>query len=602
MSLRGAACIVFGVLGVTAACGGSEAPGGSGTAGSKADAGDGGDDRGGASPGGKGGSTGGSDVGGEGGGGDGMGGAPQAGAGMGLAGAGQPSDVEPRAVTFEVVASEEVRPISPLIYGANLDSVDCADSKARFTFCRRRSAAWSTYNWENNASNAGAGDCNENNDALSASATPGAAMTDLIELAEGAGAATVLTLPMLPYVAADKNGGSAAPGCSGDVANTADYLATRFKQNRARKGSALSLVPDTGDQFVNGDELVAFLHDGYPDSTLLFGLDSQTELWEIEHPRVRTTPLGYDELIALSVEYATMVKDTWPEAEVIGFGGYGYLAALSLQLSPDAETQGELWSYYLSQLRQASENDGRRLVDYIDLHWFSEVHAEDQRIILEASGPESVAARVQATRSLWDPDYVEPNSFISNVNGGQPIELLTWLGEAIDDHYAGTKLAISEWSFGGGRNISGAIAAADALGIFGRYGVALAGAVSFSPQDEPYLLGAFQAYRNYDGNDGAFGDTSVLATSSDVELGSVYASVDQADPTRLVIVAINRYAGELVTTLSIDSDTAYTSVTPYRIFDGQPEPLVGAASAAVSANTFELTIPPYSIWVLVPSS
>jgi hypothetical protein len=510
----------------------------------------------------------------------------------GGAGAGSTDD----SVELEVVAGADVHPISELIYGANMDGLACDDEKARFTFCRHRSPAWSTYNWENNASNAGRGDCHENNDALSAKTAPGAAVTDLIGKAALASAATVVTVPMFDYVAADANGGDAE--CSGNVTNSANYLTTRFKQNRALKGSALSLTPDTADAYVNQDEFVAFLKAGYPDAKLLFALDNQPELWWYEFEPLRGTKLTYDEQVAYSVDYAKMIKATWPGADVIGLVGYGYLAAKDLQESPDYALKGEFYGYFLEEMKKAGGDT--RLLDYVDLHWFSELYPDGKRVIGEDATEASVVARVQAPRSLWDPNFVE-TSWITGANGGKPIELLPWLQGFIDDRYPGTELAISEWSFGGGKHISGAIAAADTLGIFGQRGVGLAGVVSFSSDEEPYLVGAFQAFRNYDGEGSAFGDTSVAAKSSNVALASIYASVDSENGSRLVLVAINRHSAALTAKLAIDHETEYGSLETYVISDGHPEPVPGDAVEAVSANHFELTLPAYSVSVLVPS-
>jgi hypothetical protein len=527
-------------------------------------------------------------------------------AGTGGAASEDPEDpvpTDPAPVSFTVVADEGVRPISPLIYGANMAGLVCNDAKARFSFCRHRSAAWSSYNWENNASNAGSSGCNENNAALAESTAPGAAVTSLLEQAASVDAATIVTLPMLSLVAADVAAGSAAPDCSGDVSKSANYETTRLKQNRLNKGSTLSLVPDVDDAFVNQDEFVSFLSNyvdqQLPGSALLFGLDNQVELWHLEHPRLRATRITYDEQVQLSTDYAKMIKDIWPDAEVMGFGGYGYLAALSQQASPDFDEKGEFWSYYLSAMKAAEEADGRRLIDYVDLHWFSEIYADEQRVIGEGTTFQSVLNRVQGTRSFWDPDYVE-GSWITGLTGGEPIELLTWLRGAIDENYPGTKLALSEWAFGGGTHISGAVVAADALGLFGQRGVDLAGVVSFSPDEEPYLIGAFQAFRNYDGEGAAFGDTSVSATTSNAHHGTIYASLDEADPSRMVLVAINRRAGELTTTLTIDHDTQYTKLVPYKIYDGQPEPELGDELTTSTPNHFEFSLPGYSVWVLVP--
>jgi hypothetical protein len=512
-----------------------------------------------------------------------------------------PVPTDPQPITFTVTADQDVHAISPLIYGANMDGLSCADSKARFSFCRHRSPAWSTYNWENNASNAGFSNCNENNAALSAKTTPGAAVTDLIDQAVTAEASTIVTVPMLHVVAADKNDGDAA--CSGDVSATANYLTTRFKQNRLNKGAALSLTPNVDDAFVNEDEFLNFLLNYVtqqkPTAQLLFALDNQMELWNQEHPKLRTEPLDYAEEVQLSTDYAKMIKGAFPTAEVLGFVGYGWLAALSQQRSPDYLEEGEFWSYYLAAMKAASDTAGKRLIDYVDLHWFSEIHADGERVIYEGTSFQSVLNRVQGTRSFWDPDYIE-DSWITADNGGEPIQLIPWLKDAIADNYPGTKLALSEWSFGGGTHISGGVVAADALGLFGQKGVDLAGVVSFSPDQEPYMVGAFQAFRNYDGQGAAFGDTSVAATSSNAHHGTIYASVDSADPSKMVLVAINRRAGDLTTTLTIDHDTQYTKLTPYKIHDGQPEPTLGAVITTETANSFSFSLPGYSVWVLVP--
>ena len=49
--------------------------------------------------------------------------------------------------------------------------------------------------------------------------------------------------------------------------------------------------------------------------------------------------------------------------------------------------------------------------------------------------------------------------------------LIPWLKAKIAAHYPGTKLSFSEYTFGGGHDISGGVAEADALGIFGREGL-----------------------------------------------------------------------------------------------------------------------------------
>ena len=125
-----------------------------------------------------------------------------------------------------------------------------------------------------------------------------------------------------------------------------------------------------------------------------------------------------------------------------------------------------------------------------------------------------VAARKQAPRSLWDPTYTE-TSWITGCCSGGPIRLLPRLKDKIDANYPGTRLAITEYNYGAGNHISGAIAQADVLGIFGREGLFAANLWRLAANNS-FIYGAFEVFRNYDGANGSFGDTSIRATSSDV--------------------------------------------------------------------------------------
>ena len=89
---------------------------------------------------------------------------------------------------------------------------------------------WTAYNWENNASNAGSDWCFQNDGCCRRRTRRARRCSRPIDQATSAGAAAmVVTVPIVDYVAADKNG-----GC--DVRNSgANYLQTRFKQNRRRR-------------------------------------------------------------------------------------------------------------------------------------------------------------------------------------------------------------------------------------------------------------------------------------------------------------------------------------------------------------------------------
>ncbi|HEY2826503.1 MAG TPA: dockerin type I domain-containing protein, partial [Pirellulales bacterium] len=108
----------------------------------------------------------------------------------------------------------------------------------------------------------------------------------------------------------------------------------------------------------------------------------------------------------------------------------------------------------------------------------------------------------------------------------------------------------SEYEYGGGQNISGGVAEADVLGVFGQRGVYAAawwddGATHLNAQNQtveydPFVTSAFNMYLNYDGHGSKFGNTTIGASVSDAAKASVYASQDASNPNRVVIVLINK--------------------------------------------------------------
>jgi O-glycosyl hydrolase len=147
--------------------------------------------------------------------------------------------------------------------------------------------------------------------------------------------------------------------------------------------------------------------------------------------------------------------------------------------------------------------------------------------------------------------------------------------------------------------VSGAIAAADALGIFGVQGVGLAAYVSTSASDQ-FVSAAFNAFRNYDGAGAGFGDTSVSATTNSVAFAPVYASVDSADPDRVVVIAINRSDSALPTTLNIDHTASFVSAQVYQLTSASAALAAASPATATGTNTFNISLPAFSISVIVP--
>jgi len=491
-------------------------------------------------------------------------------------------------VTVDVRTDADVRAISPLIYGTS-GTIDL--DKTRQTLVRAGGNRYTAYNWENNASNAGSDYQFQNDGQLSDSNEPAKPLLDLVQQANLHGAATLVTVPIVDYVAADKLGG-------GDVRNSgASYLQARFKRNRPDKGAPFVKQPDPNDPFVYQDEFVSFMRRRTPPkSRVLFSLDNEPEDWSTVHAEVHPRPVTYAELWDRNYRFARAIKRAWPAAEVLGPTVYGWSVFQQLQNAPDAHDR-DFFDFYLDAAKTAAAG-GKRLIDYLDVHWYPEVTVNGARIGETATTPEVVAARVQAPRSLWDSSYDE-SSWVREA-AGEPIDLIHRLTSKIDAHYPGTKLAFSEWNYGAGNHISGAIATADTLGIFGREGVTLASLWPLST-NEAFTLAAFRAFRNYDGKGAAFGDVSIRATSSDVTQVTAYASLKAGVADQLCVIAINKSSTPKVIGLFVVHPVTFKSAHIYELSGTAPELVPKTDVPTRGSNMFRVALPGYSVSVVVPT-
>lgn len=496
-------------------------------------------------------------------------------------------------VQLAVDAYLDTRYISPFIYGSNV-ARDLASNK--LTMLRLGGNRWTAYNWENNASNAGSDWCYQNDAYLSGSSTPGEAVRPTVQTAKDNGAAALVTVPIVDYVAADKTGGSGPPSCSGDIRSSANYQTTRLRQNVADKPGALSLTPSTADGVVYQDEFVNWLKQTVPGANVMFSLDNEPDLWADTHPEVHSGKVGYAELVGRAITTSRAIKSVWPEAKVLGPVNYGFWGFERLQDAPDAAGRNFL-DFYLQQMAAAQTTYGTRLVDQLDLHWYPEARGGGVRITGSDTSAAVVAARVQAPRSLWDPTYVE-DSWITTDYGYGAIRLIPRTEDRIDAHYPGTGLAFTEWNYGGGNHISGAVAVADVLGIFGREGVDSASYWELLG-DESYAYAAFRAFRNYDGAGSSFLPVSVRATTSNVGTATVYAST-QGQKT--VIIAINKSTSPKTAGITVRSPNRYTKADVWTLTSAGPNLVAAPQLTEVATNAFRPTLPAMSVTVIVPKA
>jgi mannan endo-1,4-beta-mannosidase len=488
-------------------------------------------------------------------------------------------------VNFIINTSKDTLRISPFIYGTNGHS---EDRDLNITARRLGGNRLTGYNWENNASNMGMDydQSNSNDNYLSWSAgiptsqenVPGIVLTAFHDTSLAMSCYSLITLPAAGYVSRDKNG---------SVSSSQTAPSNRFRQVVNLKGSPLSTVPDTSDGFVYVDEEVNFLVDRY-----------EPALWPSTHPRIHPAQTTCIEVIRKNVALAKAVKSVDPGAEVFGGVFYGFNEQYNMQQAPDWSTYQKYGTYvnaFLAHLHDSSAAAGMRLVDVLDLHWYPDLN--HPIAMNDNTDTETLIARLQAPRSLWDSTYVEDGWI------GQwfsPVSLLPNIKSGILKYDPEMKIAITEYNYGGPSHISGGIALADVLGIFGKYGVYLAtqwGAV------EGYERSAFKMYRNYDGNMSTFGDVSVYSRMSDTSNSSVYASIQSNDRTKLHIIAINKNFTKTISgNFTIQSDEQYGQVEIHALDDSGQEIRSNPGGNLISGNTFTYTIPPMSVYHFVVSS
>jgi len=499
-------------------------------------------------------------------------------------------------VQFMIDSAEDVRPISPYVYGDNYyDYLGTGDMGAwpgsahNLTLLRLGGNRWTTYNWENNASNAGTDWYNQNDAYLCSDPavcdTPGEAVAARVETAHDSGAAALVTVPIQGYVAADKN-------ADGDVAQTPNYLTTRFHVSVARKSGDLSLAPDLSDDTTYQDEFVNWLEFYLPDGAIFYSLDNEPDLWAETHHRIHEDAVTYEELVGKTIEFASAIKDIAADAVIFGPVSYGWYGYVTLQDAPDRNGRDFL-EYYLDSMKQEEDITGRRLLDILDLHWYPEAMSSDgRRIISEETDPVIVEARIQAPRSLWDSTYTE-DSWISQSIGGS-VNLIPRLHDKIQTHYPGTGLAFTEYYYGGCGHISGGIAQADVLGIFGREGIVAANFWRLC-SDCSFCYSAFDMYRNCDGADNGFGDISISAVTADVGKTSVYASLYSGDTRRMGVLAINKTTEWLDIETQISHVDTLVQAEVYQLTSVSTAPERIADITGILNNSFLHTLPPLSV-------
>ena len=474
-------------------------------------------------------------------------------------------------VSVTVDTDRELIRISPYIYGIN-DTGNIQNISP--TVIKQTGVSLSTYNWETNYSNSGISGMNTNDISL-VDDYPSSKWDKPALYADKLAARSrmynipvkLITLPMMGYVAADSMG----------IVSNNDL--SRWHEIKFSKNDTYLNNPDTNDNTVYVDEYVSFLVNRFGSSSEGgingYFLDSEPDKWSENFPVIVSEPVTYTGLVEKSAELANAVKAIDSNAFVFGPSLSGLKGCIDLGNRSGraaADPQNEYsWfiDYYLSEMRSKSAEAGYRLLDVLDVHYYTEAQTPLGVDVLTGTDEFSNAFRMQAVRTLWDSDYTEASNVVMMYKQFTPV--IPTLQASIRMNYPKTRLSFSEYDFGGGSNMSGAIAEIDALGIFASQEVYLA---CLSPQTEeyPFQKAALNLFTNYDGSGSGFGDHLVYSDNGNDSMSSVYAAVDSEEPDVLRMIVTNRqmvnpknfeislnsdnYSYELENVFAIDSSNA----------------------------------------------
>lgn len=505
--------------------------------------------------------------------------------------------------------------ISPDIYGMSWAN-DTQISSLPLPVNRWGGNAVSRYNYQTNISNHAIDWYFENilEDGGSSNLPSNSAANRFIEANNASHTRTVLTVPTMGWVS-----NSNAGACSylkSAYPNQDEFAPDRTQCGRGSNGNVYltgnspSLTSIAAPpSFVQ--TWVAYLKTRYGTSApTYYALDNEPDLWNDTHHDVHPIPMGYDDMRDMAYAYGPAVKAGNPSAKVLGpdswgWTGYFYSAAdwtsddhyAWINNPPDRNAHGgkEFVAWYLEQMHQYELDHGTRILDYLDLHFYTQAlyNGANPVTLGDAGGPVTKDARLRSTRDLWDPTYKEQDdgSWID-----QPVMLIPRMHAWVDNNYPGTQIAITEYNWGGLEDINGALAEADVLGIFGREKVDLAALWDPPNPGQPGEY-AFRMYLNYDGGGGHFGDRSIQSTSGNQSKLSIYGSKDSASGD-LKLMVINKTNGALTSSVGLSNFTPSTFMNTYTYSPSNLGAIV-AGWQPVSGSSISYTFPAESITLLV---
>lgn len=329
-------------------------------------------------------------------------------------------------------------------------------------------------------------------------------------------------------------------------------------------------------------------------------LGNEPMLWHQTHRDVHPNPTSYDEYLKKYLDAAIAVRTIDKEAVIIGPALWGWLPIQysakdirSASLGPikiDRVRHGNIpfLEWFLKKVREKERELNMSLIDVVDVHYYP----QNDWLKRDYPNPKIRLDRVKDTRSLWDPTWRD-KSWIN-----KKIAFIPNLQKLIKKINPELKLSIGEYNFWGETDISAAIAQAEILGIFGKFGVFSAHYWTVPPKSSPPFM-AFKMYRNYNDQKGRFGE---IAISNNVGIQpnlSVYSSMAK-DASKITVIVINKSLNQpktvkiLATDLlnSLEGSRRIQSIRQY-IYSEKTHPEI--LERSVDLENISIPVAPFSI-------
>ncbi|HEX9927269.1 MAG TPA: glycoside hydrolase family 44 protein [Pyrinomonadaceae bacterium] len=523
----------------------------------------------------------------------------------------------PQTVTINVNAALNRRSINPQIYGvAHATTAQLAELNAPLN--RLGGNNTSRYNWQQNADNRG-------NDwyfqSIPFANTPGEVGDTFIQNSRAANAEPMLTVPIIDWIAkvgANREKLSSYSISKYGAQTDRDWQYFQDAGNGiCAAGNASQYCPNSAGNPVVGNNpndanvpnfttfqqgwiqhLIGRWGTASSGGLRYYILDNEHSIWHSTHRDVQPVGATMEQVFTRMRDYAAMIKSIDPGAKIVGpeeWGWSGFLysgydqqyAPTHNWTFPDRAAHGNMdyVAWLLQQFKLDEDARGVRLLDIFTLHYYPQggEFSNDVSAAMQAR-------RNRSTRSLWDPNYTD-ETWIND-----KVQLIPRMKNWTAQYYPGTITGLTEYNWGAENHINGATAQADIYGIFGREGLDMAARWT-TPESSTPTFKAMKMYRNYDGNNSGFGETSVSTIVPNPDNVSAFAAQRTSDGA-LTVMVINKIATNAPATINLSNFRSYRAAQIWQL-TGVTNQINRLADAAVSNGTITATLPAQSITLFV---